>query len=304
VDAQLIGDKTIVVRGRFLKTAKLRDEYYVSVDSVDDFIAGIRSSGLHVDLLTFVQDIHDRAPIYEFPCEWDHLAVLPITTYDNWWKTQVKDKTRNMVRKAQKSGVEVRVTEFTDDLVRGIQEVYSETPIRQGKRNVHYGKDFDAIKNEHQTFLESSTFIGAFHKGELIGFAKVTHTKNHSGLMNIVAMILHRDKAPTNALIAKAVEVWAERGSPFLNYSVWGKSGLNDFKVANGFQHFEVPRYFVPLSPKGRLALKLNLHHRLTDLLPEKCVAWGTAARSQWNAFKYRNNTLGRGSSSIGRASR
>ena len=294
----------MVVRGGLVKTAKLRDEYYVLMEDPEDFAARLRSSKAKADLFTFVQEIHDRTPKYQFHCEPDDLAVLHITTYEKWWKS-LKDKTRNMVRKAQKSGVEVRVAEFNDELVRGIQEIYNETRIRQGKRNAHYGKDFETVKREHVTFVERSEFIGAFYEGRLIGFVKVTHSKNYSMLMNIVAMISHRDKAPTNALIAKTVEACSSRNIPYLNYGTWGKRpGLNEFKLANKFESFEVPRYFIPLTQKGKFALKFNLHQGMAYYVPEKWIEVAAAWRAKWNAFKYGNQLPLRGSSSIGRASR
>jgi hypothetical protein len=63
------------------------------------------------------------------------------------------------------------------------------------------------------TFLEKSVFIGAFLGEELIGFAKLTwdETRTQANLMHILAMVEHRDKAPTNALIAQAVRSTAER---------------------------------------------------------------------------------------------
>jgi hypothetical protein len=162
-------------------------------------------------------------------------------------------------------------------------EVYNENPIRQGQRNLHYGKDFETIKREHEAYLDRSDFIGVYHQDRLIGFSKVVHTRDYSIFMKILAMISERDKAPTNALLAKAVEVCTARRSPSLVYSVWGKRpGLNEFKAANGFDRVEVPRYFVPLNLKGKATLKLKLHRPLQDRLPEKYVVLAGELRSRW----------------------
>jgi len=73
---------------------------------------------------------------------------------------------------------------------------------------------------ELATFPESSIFIGAYIGDKLIGFIKMTYdeTLTQANMMNIVSMMSHRDKAPTNALIAQAVRSCAERGIKNLVY--------------------------------------------------------------------------------------
>ncbi len=135
-----------------------------------------------------------------------------------------------------------------------------------------------------------SVFIGAFLEGNLIGFAKLVsdEEQGQAGLMQIVSMIKHRDKAPTNALIAQAVRSCAKRGIPYLVYSnfSYGKKlrdSLADFKHYNGFQRIELPRYYVPLTLVGRAVLRLGLHHRLADRIPEPLVAQFRKLRSLWD---------------------
>jgi len=190
----LIGEKHLIAGGGLLRTIRLQDEYYVSTGAPEALISAIRSSSVPADVFTFVQELDEPQPKYDYLMEWDSRAVVPITTYDHWFKNQITFKPRNKLKKSQKSGVEVRVMQFNDELIRAIGKVYDESPIRQGKRNLHYGKDFETLKSEHQTFLDRSDFIGAFYQGEMIGFAKVTHSPKASILMNIVAMISHRTK--------------------------------------------------------------------------------------------------------------
>ncbi len=102
--------------------------------------------------------------------EWDNIAVLPVTTYENWWKNQIRSLPRNRARQAEKRGVTLREVPFDDELVNGIREVYNESPVRQGKPNAHYGKDVETVRRESATYLDSSAFIGAFFENKLIGF--------------------------------------------------------------------------------------------------------------------------------------
>ena len=282
---------SVKVAGRFLRTARLADEYYVPFTDPVTFIPKLRTTDIRADLFTFVQELHDKTVKYDYYRELDRMAVLPLTNFDNWMNKQITFKPRNKIRKALKNGVTTNVVEFSDELLRGIMEIYNETPIRQGKRNWYYGKDMETLKREHATFLDRSQFIGAYYEGELIGFVKVTHSKHYSIIMNIVAKVAHRDKAPTNALIAKTIELVTCRNIPLLNYGVWGGRGLTEFKTANSFECFEVPRYYIPLTLRGWLALKLKLHHGLKGHLPSSWIDKATNVRTMWNRLRHGSTT-------------
>jgi hypothetical protein len=287
-------NQTLAITGKVFRIARLRDEPYECIETPQNFVEKLKQSDVRADLFTFMQQISESKPKHPFHVEWERLAILPVTTYDDWWKRQINDKTRNMVRKAQKSGVEIRLVQFNDDLIHGIREIYNEAPIRQGKPFKHYGKDFAAIGKDHATFSERSDFIGAFCGQELVGFAKLVHGKNVASLMQIISKISARDKAPTNALIAKSVELCAERNIPYLHYGIWSIGGLGAFKKSHAFISSAIPRYFVPLNLKGRLMLQLKLHRKITDYLPEQWLARMTHYRGKLQAARYRRK-VGKG---------
>jgi hypothetical protein len=279
----------VKVTGRFLRTAQLNDEFYVPVTDPATFLVRLKAAGVCADLFTFVQELHDGPYRYGYYHALEAMAVLSLTTFDNWMNKQIRCKPRNMIRKALKNGVKIRVVEFSDELLCGIKEIYNETPIRQGKRNWHYGKSIEVLRKEHATFLDRSEFVGAYLDSELIGFAKVTHSEHYSIIMNIMAKVSQRNNAPTNALLAKVVELVTAREIPLLNFGIWGRSGLNQFKVASGFQRLDVPRYYIPLTLKGQLALQLGLHRSLKDRLPESWIITAKNARAKWSERKYGN---------------
>lgn len=281
--------KEIRIQGRLIRSARLEAEKFVFLDDPQAVVDGLRECKVRIDLFTFMQRLPETSPRHSHPMEWDNLAALRVTTFDHWWKSQIDNKTRNMVRKAAKNGVTLREVPFGDALVRGICEVYNECPVRQGMPNKHYGEDIKTVHDEEATFLDNSIFIGAFLGDKLIGFVKMVHddTRTQAGLMNIVSMIQHRDKAPTNALIAQAVRTCAERHISYLVYGsfAYGKkqhSSLSDFKERNGFKRIDLPRYYVPLTPLGRIAFRLGLHHRFADRLPESVVAKLREFRNAW----------------------
>jgi len=277
-------DKELTVSRRFPRTVRLRAEYYEFVDEPERFLQQLAEQKVPADLFTFLQRPGDPTPRFPYPHEFDHIAVLRIDTYEKWWKQQINDKTRNMVRKASKKGVTIRCSEFNDELVKGIQTIYNESPIRQGKRFRHYGKDIETLRREHATFLDRSSFIGAYFDGQLIGFIKLVHQGDTSNLMQVLSLISQRDKSPTNALIAKAVEICAERRCPYLQYGTWSRRSFGDFKLHHGFERMEVPRYFVPLSLVGRCALRLRLHRELAAYIPRSCLDVFASLRAKWYA--------------------
>ncbi len=263
----------IRINGNFLKIGQLRSESYIDLKDPELIIDILKREKKKLDIFTFIQSIQDTEIKYDNTIEMDNLAAIPITTYENWWDKQIKDKTRNLVRRAKKNDVIVKQVALDDDLIRGIQRIFNETPFRQGRPYPHYGKDFNRIKEEISTFKSNSDFIGAYFENELIGFIKIVYNERCASLMQILSMIKHRDKAPTNALLAKAVELSADNNIEFLIYRkfIYGKKGvdeLTEFKINNGFQRFDVPRYYIALTLKGKIALFLKLHKNIVELLP------------------------------------
>ena len=167
--------------------------------------------------------------------------------------------------------------------------MYNESPVRQGRRFSHYGKDIDTVYREEATFLDSSIFIGAYLDETLIGFIKLVHdqTRTQAGLMNVISMVRHRDKAPTNALVAQAVRSCAERGISYLVYSNFSygnkkQDTVRDFKKRNGFQRIDLPRYYVPMTVLGSASLHLRLYKRFADRMPEPILARLRELRNNW----------------------
>lgn len=290
-------DKEILIQGKVIRIARLDADTYEFLEDPEAVLDALRKCEVRVDLFTFMQRLPETFAKYHYPMEWDNLAALPISTFDHWWTEQIDAKTRNMVRKAEKKGVEVREVPFDDALVEGIWRIYNECPIRQGKPFAHYGKDIEAVRKGAGTYLERSIFIGAFLGNSLIGFVKLLfdETRTQAGLLHIISMIRHRDKAPTNALVAQAVRTNATRGIPYLVYSRFNdgekqRDSLVDFKEHNGFQRVNLPRYYVPLTLIGRTALSLGLHKRVADRVPEPLLVKLRELRNAWHNRKLRSS--------------
>lgn len=282
-----IHDIEVAVSGRIFKTARLCNEWYDFVEDPHEFLDELKkTAGIKADLFTFLQEPDELEQKYSFHMEQDSISVMPISTFDDWFKNRINAKTRNMIRKAEKSGVEIRPVECDANFVEGVVAIYNEVPVRQGMRFWHYGKGFETVKADMETFRNRSRYVGAFHNDDMIGFIKLTMNTNSASLMQIISKIAHRDKAPTNALLARAVEMCAELHVPYLKYGVWSKGGLGAFKEKHGFERFQVPRYFVPLSLKGSAAIGLRLYREPTSLIPERVLDQLRSLRNSWYSLK------------------
>ncbi len=285
--------RTLVRTGTFVRMGRLEADGFDRPTGVADLVTEARQRRPPVDILTIVQTLPYTEPEFEFYREWDNVAAVPVSTFDDWWNRQVDRKTRNIVRKSEKQGVTVAPMPFGDELVAGIHRIYNESPVRHGKRFWHYGKSQAVVARENASFQARSVFLAATVGNEIVGFAKlvISNDGQQARLMQILSMIAHRDKSPTNALIAEAVRQCAARDIGYLCYGsfVYGKKqsdSLTDFKRNNGFLQYDVPRYYVPLTGRGRLALNLGLHRRLADRVPKPVLETFRDVRYRWYAFR------------------
>jgi hypothetical protein len=290
VPSTRINDKTVVVTGKWIRIAAVHDEDWLEgqvVDAPELFVTELKASKVRADVFTFAQKIPDVKPKYKYPMEWDNVAAIPIPSFRDWWE-RVSSDMRKDVKRADKREVIVKAVEFNDELVRGVIGIHNDTPIRQGGRFSHYGKLFDAVKREYGTYLERSEFIAAYYKDELIGLIKMVYVGELACFMQILTKTSHYDKRPTNALVAKSVEVSEKKGKSYVTYGKYyygnkKKSSLVDFKHRNGFERILFPRYYIPLTFKGKLIVKLNLHLGLLGILPGNLISLLVYLRSILN---------------------
>jgi hypothetical protein len=244
---------------------------------------------LNGDIFTFWQRFPDITPHYNYYMEWDNVAVLEIRDYDYWWKEQIDKKTRNMVRKAEKNKIVLKVVKFNDEFAKQIAQIYNEKPIRQGRPFKHYGKSTEQVKEKFIPWLDKSEFAGAYYENELVGFIHIIYTDKYALLSQIISYEKYRDKAVNNALISKAVEICSKKGVKYLIYGRMSAGGLGQFKTNNGFLERYVPRYYIPLSLKGRIVLSLRLHRGMRALLPKWLKGFLRSLREKYYRWRYRS---------------
>ena len=295
-----INGQTIVVRGNRIKVASLHDEDWIAnaVADPDECVRMLKSgeAGVKADIFYFSQKEPDNEPHYDYPMEMRSLAVAEVASVDQW-RRKVSHGTHCNLKQAKKRGVELRLKEFNDDLIRGIMSIQNENPIRQGRRFYHYGKSFEEARRDHGSYLDSCDFICAYHGQQLLGFLKLVYRGDSASIMQINSKLEHQALRPTNALLEKAVETCVSKGIRHLIYgefNLWNKheSSLREFKFRNGFEEMLVPTYYVPLTAWGSFCVKARLYRGHLGMLPTNAINAGLDLRRKWYELKAKTNQM------------
>jgi hypothetical protein len=284
-----IGAREVIAVGRRLRIAMLKDEEWLEGEPIpdpDSFTAQLRASGLKVDLLTYATSIDAERLRVEGRCEFDNAAVIRTDDYKAWWDGLPQEARKN-ARRAAKRGVEVRVAQYDDDFVTGIKAIYDESPIRQGRRFWHFGKDEESVRRENASYLDRCEFLGAYHEGELIGFLKMVFVGNAGRIMQILSLNAHQDRRPMVALIVKAAESCHAKGLKYLIYGKYtygrkSETSIMEFKRRLGFVQKDFPRYYIPLTWRGRIAIAIGAHAGWLGVLPSWLIHALLRMRSWW----------------------
>ena len=277
-----LGPDTLIVRGRWLRTAVVHEEEWLDHEIHDPeacrrALTTVKVQGRRPDLLTFVQKLPHTATKYSYHKEDESVAAILLTTFAAWWESLPQESRKN-VRRAEKRGVVVRTGALDDAMIEGIIGVNNDSPVRQNIPFAHYGKNFAQVRKDQSSFLDRSEFIGAYADGEMIGFLKMVYRGQIASILQLLPKASQRDRRPANALLAKAVEICAQKGMTHLTYGLYNygnkrESSLKEFKVRNGFQEVILPRYYIPLTWLGRLAMVTGCHRGLHGILPPAVIS-------------------------------
>jgi hypothetical protein len=104
--------RDVVVQGRLCRVAQVDGDGYKFLADPESAMAALVGSHTRADLFTFLQKLPETSPRYLYPFVWDNLAVLPISTFDQWWSQQIGFKARNKAKQAEKKGIVLRDVPF------------------------------------------------------------------------------------------------------------------------------------------------------------------------------------------------
>lgn len=284
-----IDGQTYSLSDGLIRTVSLEDDWYEDVRDPAAVIDALRNPGAPTaDIFTFWQRPPNVQPAFDYYSEIDQLAVLRLGTYEDWWSNTIKSRLRTTIRKSEKRGVSVREVSFDDSFVEGMAGIFNEARIRQGRPFWHFGKDVETIKTQFSRFIHRERMIAAYFDDKMIGFVMLGNAGRFSLLGQILSSLHHRDKSPNNVLVAKSVEIAVEQGHEQLVYWYWSDDSLSEFKRRCGFEKVAAPRYYIPLTRKGRIALKAGAHRGIRQMMPQAIVDRVKTMRNHW----YRHNNL------------
>jgi len=286
-----VDDKVIVIRGKWIKVAVVHDEEWLDTElqHPELCVESLKKHGsreLRADIFTFTQKLPATVPQYEYPMELDSIAAVRTNSFKDWWESLPQESRKN-IRRSQKRGVAISVTAFNGDLIRGIVSINNDAPMKQGRPNDHYGKSVDQVTKDQESFLDRSDFICAHVGDEMVGYLKLVYRRKVAAILNLSCKASHFDKRPSNALLAKAIELCEGEGISHLTYGKFNygnkrDSSLREFKIRNGFKEMLMPRFYAPLTPWGAACVKLKLYRGLVGMLPENVIVLGVSARAKW----------------------
>ena len=144
--------KMLVVRRKgFFRLAQYSShsvEYRRDIVPNEVFLKKLADKG--VDVFTFIDrkwaSTTPLVPEKSWAKTMDNIGLLVVKTYDEWL-TLIGKKTRNMIRKAEKSGVKTEVVEPSEKLAESIEKIFNESPIRQGRAFPQYGTTLEQVRS-------------------------------------------------------------------------------------------------------------------------------------------------------------
>src|SRR2546428_13550945 len=80
VPSATIEGRTVIVHGRWVKMAAVKDEDIFEgepVENPESCLAEMKKQGLKADVFSFGQTLLETKPKHAYPMEWDNAAVIP-----------------------------------------------------------------------------------------------------------------------------------------------------------------------------------------------------------------------------------
>jgi len=170
------------------------------------------------------------------------IAIIKIPQNIDQYLKHIGAKSRNMIKKAQKQGIECDVFSWNDKL-NDIYKINTSSFIRQGRemdisykeypKNIEYPKEND-FKIVH---------IGAFHNTILIGYVELYLYGNFAMTNRILGHNEYLRYGIMNLLIKHCVEYAIENNISFINYLTMlnrKNNSLSAFKYRVGFREYSL----------------------------------------------------------------
>lgn len=284
------GDATILSPQRPMAMASLLDEDYLDGEIVDlgslkTFLAGLDSPPWFFRYSTLA---HLGACAGGGTFDVDNRSCLRVEDPDYWGKKVVAKDVRESLRRIRREGVEVREMPFNASSCEDISTLFNESPIRQGKRYWHYGKSAAQIQEELSPLASRSLYVGAYHRGRLVGFTQVVRLESIGVLrtVHVLGSLVSRKVRPVTAMIDWMVRYGWENGFQRIvygkhDYGNASNDSLTAFKSRHGFRSEPLRIDYHCLCPQGAWYLAAGLHRNLREMTPRHLALFLKKARSR-----------------------
>ena len=161
-------------------------------------------------------------------------------SYEQYMK-DVGGKTRNMIRKAEKNGIECKKIIWNDYLY-DIYEINTSTKERQGKiMKPHYNK----LEKREEIYCNEYHFIdtiGCIKDNKLIGYLYLRCHNDCAIISRFLGHFEHKSLGIMNKLVAGTVNLLINderyKHVKSIIYLVWDDTGLTGFKKRCGFKPY------------------------------------------------------------------
>ena len=245
-------------------------EHIYDIEPRRELLRKLKSQG--ADLFTFIQRsfLDCDTKEYGFFSNFETIGLLKINSYSEWLKSIAKSA-RRYVRKGYK-GLKVKLADVDEEFIENALKIYNETPVRQGRKYSGFGLSEADLWTKFSD-MRDSEILGAYAEKQLIGLLWISYGDRVAAFRSYLSLIKYRNRYPNNALLAESVQRCCAKGYHFLTYGNMGYiPSLDFFKSAHGFRRYPVPRFYVPLSTKGQLAIKLKMYRSVEHSLPQVLI--------------------------------
>ena len=193
-----------------------------------------------------------------------YARILPLMREFSYiWTNKFNKKARNLVKKFKKSNGIVKVLDRPLDYINEIMEVNLSAPIRQGRpMPPSYTNREIVIKSLEASLKEKKGHLkvyGAFIHDKLVAYSYVVEHNGYAYISRFLTHTKYFKYAVSNGLISAIIEDLCNRNIEVVQYGYWSRhhKGVNHFLKQHGFERGKVEAYYIPLSRKGRLALRI-----------------------------------------------
>lgn len=187
--------------------------------------------------------------------------ILPLSTFDDFWKKSMDRKARNQYRKFEKMGGIVRQIN-PGKYSKEIFECNMSKAKRQGRKLPKSYTDYDTML---KSMMEPA--LGAFIDGKLVGYAFLCVEPGAAKISRFIVHANYQRFCVSEGLMVNSIRYLLSKGIRRVQYGQWGKyhKSLNKFLEHFGFEKTESYK-----THHGKAAVKNLVKDCLKKIVPER----------------------------------